>query len=164
MYNATARWPDLSYILIAGFTSFLQIVISRRVQGNEVQLKGRSKYDHAPIKLHHDPSYLHAVEARCHAVEALIGILMALPDQRAVSLLTELAEDPFARSVLDQVNNSAFGLRGRPPKQSTFSAAASESSNMFAGSTSKRESEYTFVTWKEAQAYEFVIISTRSFR
>jgi hypothetical protein len=60
--------------------------------------------------------YLHALEARSHAAEAVLGILMSIPDQRAISLLTEIAEDSFARSVLEQVNNGVFGLRGREPE------------------------------------------------
>jgi hypothetical protein len=60
-------------------------------------------------------SYLHAVETRCHDVEAVLGILLDLPDQRAISLLSELYEDPYVRKVFDQVNASAFGPLGRKP-------------------------------------------------
>lgn len=57
--------------------------------------------------------YLQILESRCHAAEAVLGILLSLPDQRAIGLLTELSKDLFVRSVLDQVNSSAFGPRGR---------------------------------------------------
>jgi len=43
--------------------------------------------------------YLQAVEARCHDVEAVLGILLGLPDERAISLLEDLADDPYARRV-----------------------------------------------------------------
>jgi len=75
--------------------------------------------------------YLHAVETRCHAVEAVLGVLLGLPDQRAISLLTELSEDPYAARVLDQVNTSAFGSRGRnslPSVQDETSAEPSKGS------------------------------------
>jgi len=58
--------------------------------------------------------YLHALEARCHAMEAVLGVFLSIPDERAVTLLTELAEDPFVKDVLERVNNSQFGPRGRP--------------------------------------------------
>jgi len=57
--------------------------------------------------------YLQALEARCHNVEAVLGILLSLPDERAISLLEDLADDPYARGVLEQVNTSAFGPSGR---------------------------------------------------
>jgi len=57
--------------------------------------------------------YLHAIETRCHDVEAVLGILLGIPDQRAISLLTELCEDSYVRKVIDQVNTSAFGTLGR---------------------------------------------------
>jgi len=58
-------------------------------------------------------SYLHSLESRSHDAEAVLGILLSVPDQRATGLLSELSKDPFVQSVLDQVNNSAFGPRGR---------------------------------------------------
>jgi len=58
--------------------------------------------------------YLQVLESRCHAAEAVLGILLSLPDRRATSLLSELSEDLFVQSVLDQVNRSAFGPQGRP--------------------------------------------------
>jgi hypothetical protein len=64
--------------------------------------------------------YLHALEERCHAIEAVVGILLSIPDQRAISLLSELSEDPFVRNVFEIVNNSSFGLRGRRPNVTDF--------------------------------------------
>jgi len=67
------------------------------------------------------------MESRCHAVEAVLGILLGLPDQRAVSLLTELAEDPYLRSVILQVNASAFGPRNWPALSAQEPSSSSES-------------------------------------
>lgn len=66
---------------------------------------------------------MRALEERCHAVEALIGILLSIPDERAVSLLSELAEHPYARSMLERVNESAFGMRGRVEAAAKLSEA-----------------------------------------
>jgi len=66
------------------------------------------------------------MESRCHAVEAVLGILLGLPDQRAVSLLTELTEDPYLRSVVLQVNASAFGPRNWPPLSAQEPSSSSE--------------------------------------
>jgi len=74
--------------------------------------------------------YLHALEARCHAVEAILGILLSIPDERAVNLLTELAEDSFAKDVLEQVNNSRFGLRGRLTGEESQASTSSESASL----------------------------------
>lgn len=71
--------------------------------------------------------YLHALESHCHAVEALLGILLSLPDRRAITLLTELSDDPYARTVLDQVNASAFGYRGRELREPKASASTDAS-------------------------------------
>lgn len=66
---------------------------------------------------------MHALEERCHAVEALVGILLSIPDKRAVSLLSEIAEHPYARDVLEAINNSAFGMRRRSDAAARLSEA-----------------------------------------
>ncbi|KZT38829.1 hypothetical protein SISSUDRAFT_1046430 [Sistotremastrum suecicum HHB10207 ss-3] len=53
--------------------------------------------------------YLHAVETRLHEVEATLGLMQSLPDARVQSILEDLRQDPYAKSILDRVNNSAFG-------------------------------------------------------
>lgn len=71
---------------------------------------------------------MRALEERCHAVESLVGILLSIPDKRAVSLLSELSEHPYARGVLETVNNSAFGMRGRSEAARKLSEAELQSS------------------------------------
>ncbi|VDB85141.1 unnamed protein product [Peniophora sp. CBMAI 1063] len=57
--------------------------------------------------------YIDAIEARLHQTEALVGILLAVDDMRAKSLLDDLAEDPLAKEIIRRVDASAYGVRGR---------------------------------------------------
>ncbi|KAI0088316.1 fungal-specific transcription factor domain-containing protein [Irpex rosettiformis] len=57
--------------------------------------------------------YIDAIEARLHQTEALVGILLASKDSRAKSLLEDLSEDSLAKEIIDRVNNSPYGHKGR---------------------------------------------------
>ncbi|EKM56762.1 uncharacterized protein PHACADRAFT_254069 [Phanerochaete carnosa HHB-10118-sp] len=57
--------------------------------------------------------YIDAIEARLHQTEALIGILISSKDSRAKTLLEDLSEDPLAKDIIDRVNNSSYGHKGR---------------------------------------------------
>jgi len=88
--------------------------------------------------------YLQALETRCHNVEAVLGILLALPDERATSLLTELSDDPYARRILDQVNTSAFGPSGRASIPETLKPNLQSSSAESSTSTGRKLELYSF--------------------
>lgn len=68
------------------------------------------------------------MENRLHEVEALLGILLSIPDNRAVTVLSDIAEDPFAKKIIERVNHSPFGPLGRGtspiPSQSASSSEA----------------------------------------
>jgi hypothetical protein len=72
--------------------------------------------------------YIHTVESRLHEVEALLGILLSISDNRAVTVLADIAEDPFARQIIERVNHSPFGPLGRKnspvPSQSASTSEA----------------------------------------
>ncbi|KAI0634003.1 fungal-specific transcription factor domain-containing protein [Trametes polyzona] len=57
--------------------------------------------------------YIDAIEARLHQTEALIGILLSSKDSRAKSVLDDLAEDPLAKEIINRVDNSPYGYKGR---------------------------------------------------
>ncbi|KAI0340338.1 hypothetical protein BDW22DRAFT_1430945 [Trametopsis cervina] len=57
--------------------------------------------------------YIDAIEARLHQTEALVGIMLASKDSRAKSLLEDLSEDKLAKEIIDRVNNSPYGHKGR---------------------------------------------------
>ncbi|KAH9941542.1 fungal-specific transcription factor domain-containing protein [Amylocystis lapponica] len=57
--------------------------------------------------------YIDAIEARLHQTEALIGILLASNDSRARSVLEDLSEDPLAKDIINRVDNSPYGHKGR---------------------------------------------------
>jgi len=48
-----------------------------------------------------------------HQTEALIGILLASKDSRAKTLLEDLSEDALAKEIIERVNNSPYGHKGR---------------------------------------------------
>ncbi|RPD74283.1 hypothetical protein L226DRAFT_571724 [Lentinus tigrinus ALCF2SS1-7] len=45
--------------------------------------------------------------------EALIGILLSSNDSRAKGVLEDLAEDPLAKEIINHVDNSSYGYKGR---------------------------------------------------
>ncbi|KAL6306894.1 fungal-specific transcription factor domain-containing protein [Sparassis latifolia] len=58
--------------------------------------------------------YIDAIEARLHQTEALIGILLGSKDSRARTVLEDLStEDPLAKEIIDRVDNSPYGHKGR---------------------------------------------------
>ncbi|KAL4247550.1 hypothetical protein ABKN59_007339 [Abortiporus biennis] len=57
--------------------------------------------------------YIDAIEARLHQTEALIGILLSSKDNRAKTLLEDLSLDPLAKDIINRVNNSPYGYKGR---------------------------------------------------
>ncbi|CAL1709508.1 unnamed protein product [Somion occarium] len=69
--------------------------------------------------------YIDAIEARLHQTEALIGILLSSKDSRAKTLLEDLSEDSLAREIINRVNNTPYGHKGR--NKSSEAAASSRS-------------------------------------
>ncbi|EAU83952.2 hypothetical protein CC1G_09834 [Coprinopsis cinerea okayama7 len=57
--------------------------------------------------------YIDAIEARLHQTEALVGIMLATKDPRARSLLEDMAKDPLGREIINRVDNSPYGVKGR---------------------------------------------------
>jgi len=57
--------------------------------------------------------YIDAIEARLHQTEALLGIMIGSNDERARSLLEDLAKDSLAKEIINRVDNSPYGVRGR---------------------------------------------------
>ncbi|KAG6848569.1 hypothetical protein H0H93_015837, partial [Arthromyces matolae] len=57
--------------------------------------------------------YIDAIEARLHQTEALLGIMISSHDVRAQSLLRDIAKDPLAKEIINRVDNSAYGVKGR---------------------------------------------------
>ncbi|EPQ51953.1 hypothetical protein GLOTRDRAFT_65551 [Gloeophyllum trabeum ATCC 11539] len=57
--------------------------------------------------------YIDAIEARLHQTEALVGILLSSTDSRARTLLDDLSSDPLAKEIINRVDNSPYGTKGR---------------------------------------------------
>ncbi|KAH0581073.1 hypothetical protein H2248_012207 [Termitomyces sp. 'cryptogamus'] len=57
--------------------------------------------------------YIDAIEARLHQTEALLGILISSNDVRAQSLLRDIGKDAFAKEIINRVDNSPYGAKGR---------------------------------------------------
>ncbi|KZT75005.1 hypothetical protein DAEQUDRAFT_720214 [Daedalea quercina L-15889] len=55
--------------------------------------------------------YIHAIEQRWHQVECILGSIMAAP--QAMGIISELRDDPFARTILDRVEAGPYGPRNR---------------------------------------------------
>ncbi|THH11444.1 hypothetical protein EW146_g8047 [Bondarzewia mesenterica] len=55
--------------------------------------------------------YIDAIESRLHQTEALVGILLAVNDTHA--LLDDLTQDPLAREIIERVDKSPYGIKGR---------------------------------------------------
>ncbi|KAH7929237.1 hypothetical protein BV22DRAFT_1029679 [Leucogyrophana mollusca] len=80
--------------------------------------------------------YIDAIEARLHQTEALLGILIASGDERARGVLGDLRKDTLAREIINRVDNSPYGAKGRAGKGAVSSKPKSGS-----GSTSPTEGE-----------------------
>lgn len=76
-------------------------------------------------------SYQRALEERCRSSEALIGILLSIPDQRAITLLSELSKNAHASSVLRQVNSGPFGLRRKESSTKVTAESNLQSGSVF---------------------------------
>ncbi|EIW80084.1 hypothetical protein CONPUDRAFT_58526 [Coniophora puteana RWD-64-598 SS2] len=57
--------------------------------------------------------YIDAIEARLHQTEALLGILIGSDDDRARGVLNDLSKDPLAREIINRVDGSPYGSKGR---------------------------------------------------
>ncbi|KIK52123.1 hypothetical protein GYMLUDRAFT_50070 [Collybiopsis luxurians FD-317 M1] len=57
--------------------------------------------------------YIDAIEARLHQAEALLGIILASGDSRAETLLNDIAQDALAREIINRVDSSPYGVKGR---------------------------------------------------
>ncbi|TFK29468.1 hypothetical protein FA15DRAFT_752599 [Coprinopsis marcescibilis] len=57
--------------------------------------------------------YIDAIEARLHQTEALVGIMLATKDPRARSLLEDMSKDPLGKEIINRVDNSPYGVKGR---------------------------------------------------
>ncbi|KAL0581686.1 hypothetical protein V5O48_000392 [Marasmius crinis-equi] len=57
--------------------------------------------------------YIDAIEARLHQTEALLGIMLSCDDDRAVGLLRDISQDPLAKEIINRVDNSSYGVKGR---------------------------------------------------
>lgn len=68
--------------------------------------------------------YIDAIEARLHQTEALVGIMLAASDSRARSLLDDISQDPLAYEIIERVDNSPYGMRGRARATEASSASS----------------------------------------
>jgi len=59
------------------------------------------------------PRYLAALESRLHEAEALLGVIISAEETRARTLVSDLAKDDLANSIILRVTNSVFGPKGR---------------------------------------------------
>ncbi|KAF8062419.1 fungal-specific transcription factor domain-containing protein [Lyophyllum atratum] len=57
--------------------------------------------------------YIDAIEARLHQTEALLGIMISASDPRAQTLLRDIGKDPLAKEIINRVDNSPYGVKGR---------------------------------------------------
>ncbi|KAI9508265.1 fungal-specific transcription factor domain-containing protein [Russula earlei] len=83
--------------------------------------------------------YIDAIEARLHQTEALVGIMLAINDSRATSLLDDLSQDPLAYEIIKRVDNSPYGVKGRA-RAAEASSASSKLRPHPAGVKTKSES------------------------
>ncbi|THH02019.1 hypothetical protein EW026_g775 [Hermanssonia centrifuga] len=93
--------------------------------------------------------YIDAIEARLHQTEALIGILLASKDSRAKTLLEDLSQDTLAKEIIDRVNNSPYGHKGRkrgaPPSGRTRPTSAESKE----GDASMGQSAHPSSEWQD---------------
>ncbi|KAI0943292.1 hypothetical protein AcW1_002495 [Taiwanofungus camphoratus] len=80
--------------------------------------------------------YIDAIEARLHQTEALIGILLGSKDSRARGVLDDISEDPLVKEIINRVDNSPYGHKGR-----SRGAEASSSSRTRPTAGDQREGE-----------------------
>ncbi|KAF8624664.1 hypothetical protein AX17_006995 [Amanita inopinata Kibby_2008] len=68
--------------------------------------------------------YIDAIEARLHQMEALLGIIISSTDSRAQTLLRDLAKDPLAKEIINRVDNSPYGIKGRKRENGTLNSGS----------------------------------------
>jgi hypothetical protein len=107
--------------------------------------------------------YIDAIEARLHQTEALVGIMLAANDSRARGLLDDLSQvkhivskyllfgepcsnldvihqDPLAREIIQRVDNSPYGVKGRARAAESSSSSSKARPNPAAGVKTKSDS------------------------
>ncbi|KAF8240532.1 hypothetical protein L208DRAFT_1427978 [Tricholoma matsutake] len=84
--------------------------------------------------------YIDAIEARLHQTEALLGIIIAAKDTRAQSLLHDISKDSLAKEIINRVDNSPYGVKGRKPPDDPPNSAKSRTA-AGSGSESSRSSQ-----------------------
>ncbi|KIO25517.1 hypothetical protein M407DRAFT_25116, partial [Tulasnella calospora MUT 4182] len=57
--------------------------------------------------------YIDALESKLHQMEALLGTIITSDDVRARTLVYDLSQDPLAREIIQRVDETPFGTRGR---------------------------------------------------
>ncbi|KAG8928581.1 hypothetical protein FRC01_005706 [Tulasnella sp. 417] len=57
--------------------------------------------------------YIDALESKLHQMEALLGTIITSDDVRARTLIYDLSQDPLAREIIQRVDETPFGTRGR---------------------------------------------------
>lgn len=84
--------------------------------------------------------YIDAIEARLHQTEALVGIMLATKDPRAHSLLEDLAKDPLAKEIINRVDNSPYGVKGRKHENNGAVKSRPAGANSGSDSSTQRDS------------------------
>ncbi|KAG2347057.1 hypothetical protein BDR05DRAFT_877298 [Suillus weaverae] len=82
--------------------------------------------------------YIDAIEARLHQTEALLGVLLAVEAERLEDVLHTLRQDTLAREILNRVDSSSYGVKGRKggsTKPRPNNATATEASGIDLQST-----------------------------
>ncbi|KAK0469332.1 fungal-specific transcription factor domain-containing protein [Desarmillaria tabescens] len=82
--------------------------------------------------------YIDAIEARLHQTEALLGIMISSADPRAQTLLQDIAQDSLAREIINRVDNSPYGVKGRKGGDGEKTAGPSKSRHLTAELASQK--------------------------
>ncbi|KAF9448449.1 hypothetical protein P691DRAFT_792603 [Macrolepiota fuliginosa MF-IS2] len=85
--------------------------------------------------------YIDAIEARLHQTEALVGIILASKDQRAQSLLRDIAKDSLAKEIITRVDNSPYGVKGRKRAAESSAAGSKKTAESTAGGAPKEDED-----------------------
>ncbi|KAG7451574.1 uncharacterized protein BT62DRAFT_942573 [Guyanagaster necrorhizus] len=82
--------------------------------------------------------YIDAIEARLHQTEALLGIMISSEDPRAQTLLQDIAQDSLAQEIINRVDNSPYGVKGRKGGNVDKTAGPSKSRHLTAELASQK--------------------------
>lgn len=111
--------------------------------------------------------YIDAIEARLHQTEALIGILLGSKDSRARSVLEDISEDPLAKEIINRVDNSPYGHKGRarggeaaPTGRSRPSAEARDESGLHSTHPSNEWQDAVIAHLNAAAASRNMLLAT----